>query len=211
MKSWSRVVAATLLATTLFSPHEAASAQSRGYTDADIHFMQGMIAHHAQAVRMAGLVPSRSRREAMHLLAERIDVSQRDEIRMMRQWLLDRHLAAPDPLSAPADTGMADMPGMEGMSHASGDTLMPGMLTPSQMRELAQATGSRFDRLFLTGMIRHHEGALAMVKHLFDTPGAAQDSQLFGFATDVVADQQAEIQRMRALLAKISPQPKTRS
>ncbi len=208
MNSWSRVVAATQLATTLFSPSEAASAQSRGYTDADVRFMQGMIAHHAQAVRMSRLVGTRSKRRAMHLLAERIDVSQRDEIRMMRQWLLDRHLSAPDPLTARADTTMADMPEM---AHAPGDTLMPGMLSPAQMRQLAAAGGSDFDRLFLTGMIRHHEGALAMVKQLFDTPGAAQDSQLFGFATDVVADQQAEIQRMRALLAKIPPQSRKRT
>jgi uncharacterized protein (DUF305 family) len=126
----------------------------------------------------------------MPLLGQRIAISQRDEIRMMRTWLQDHHEMTPD------STGhMAAMPGM-GM----GDMLMPGMLTPAQMAALAAVKGPAFDRLFLEGMIHHHEGALAMVKHLFGTNGAAQTSEIFRFASDVDADQRAEIKRMQALL-----------
>jgi uncharacterized protein (DUF305 family) len=180
---------------------QAPPATGHDYTAADVQFMQGMIAHHAQAVRMAGLVASHTTRPAMHLLAERIDVSQRDEIRMMQAWLRDRHEEVPQPdLSTPTaamDTSMMDMPGMGGGDHAH---LMPGMLTPAQMAQLAAAQGTAFDRLFLQGMIRHHEGALAMVATLLHAQGAAQDPLVFEFATDVDADQRAEITRMRALL-----------
>jgi len=158
------------------------------HTEADVRFMQGMIAHHAQAVTMASLVPARSSRQDMRLLAERIDVSQRDEIAMMRRWLEKRHEQAPSLDSGPAHDA------------AGHQMLMPGMLTEEQMAELAKVTGPEFDRLFLEGMIRHHEGALTMVAQLFATPGAGQEPELFGFASDVDADQRAEIRRMRAML-----------
>ena len=125
----------------------------------------------------------------MPLLGQRIAISQRDEIRMMRMWLQDHHEMVPDTL------GHMAMPGM-----AMGDMLMPGMMTPPQMAALAAAKGPAFDRLFLEGMIRHHQGALVMVKHLFGTNGAAQTSEIFRFASDVDADQRAEIKRMQALL-----------
>lgn len=167
-----------------------------GYSAADVRFMQGMIAHHAQAVTMAALLRSRSHREDLRLLAERIEVSQQDEIAMMRRWLTERHEQVPshevhDGHQQPAE---APMP-------------MPGMLTPEQMTRLAQATGAAFDRLFLEGMIRHHEGALTMVRELFATTGAGQEPQLFAFASDVDADQRAEIRRMRALLAALPAGP----
>jgi uncharacterized protein (DUF305 family) len=125
----------------------------------------------------------------MPLLGQRIAISQRDEIRMMQTWLRDHHEMAPDSL------GHMAMPGT-----AMGDMLMPGMLTPQQMSALAAAKGPAFDRLFLQGMIHHHEGALAMVKQLLGTNGAAQTSEIFRFASDVDADQRAEIKRMQALL-----------
>ena len=157
---------------------------------ADVHFMQGMIMHHAQALQMVSLIADHTTRPEMPLLGQRIAISQRDEIRMMRSWLQDHHEMVPD------STGhMAAMAGM-GM----GDMLMPGMMTPPQMAALAAAKGPAFDRLFLEGMIRHHEGALVMVKHLFGTNGAAQTSEIFRFASDVDADQRAEIKRMQALL-----------
>lgn len=170
---------------------QAANAPASAPNDtADVHFMQGMIMHHAQAIQMVSLIADHTTRPEMPLLGQRIAISQRDEIRMMRTWLQDHHETAPD------TTGhMAAMPGM-----AMGDMLMPGMLTPAQMAALAAAKGPAFDRLFLQGMIHHHEGALAMVKRLFGTNGAAQTSEIFRFASDVDADQRAEIKRMQALL-----------
>ena len=154
------------------------------HTEADARFMQGMIGHHAQALEMTALLRTRSTSEPMKLLALRIEVSQADEIKLMQQWLAARGLAVPD----------------EHAHHLPGATLMPGMLTTDEMKTLAAASGAEFDRLFLESMIRHHEGALAMVKQLFDSPGAGQDADIFAFASDVEADQQMEINRMRLML-----------
>ncbi len=163
----------------------AAVATSR----ADVAFMQGMIHHHAQAIEMVNLIAQRTQSPAMRSLGERIDVSQRDEIAMMQAWLREHGQTAPDPLPhLGMDMGDHDMP------------MMPGMLTREQMRQLAAAKDTVFDRLFLTGMIQHHEGALAMVKSLFGTSGAAQNTAIFRFASDVDADQRAEIARMRMML-----------
>ena len=155
-----------------------------GHTAADVRFMQGMIGHHAQAVEMTDLVDRRASSDAMRKLAQRIQVSQADEIKMMERWLSTRGEEVP---SAHAH-------------HMTGGTLMPGMLTADEMSRLAAAKGREFDRLFLEGMIKHHEGALVMVKDLFATPGAAQESDVFAFASDVDADQRAEIDRMRSIL-----------
>jgi len=145
--------------------------------------MQGMIGHHAQALEMTALLRERTSRDDMRLLAERIDVSQSDEIRMMQRWLAARG---------------QDVPGPHAMhEHA----LMPGMLTPEEMDQLAAASGAAFDRLFLESMIKHHEGALVMVKDLLSRDGAARGSDIFGFASDVDADQRMEIERMRGMLA----------
>ena len=149
-----------------------------------------MIGHHAQALEMTKLVPSRTTREDMRLLAERIDVSQRDEIAQMQQWLRQRGEAIP---SVDEQQHMA-------MGHGH---LMPGMLTLADLERLSRATGPEFERLFLEYMVRHHEGAVAMVRRLFGTPGAGQETETYRFATDVEADQRAEIARMRALLEKM--------
>jgi uncharacterized protein (DUF305 family) len=158
------------------------------YVGADIKFMQGMIGHHAQAVEMVALVPSRTSSDDVRKLAQRIDVSQRDEINMMQGWLTDRGQRVPN-----------------GHEHnmAGGAALMPGMLTPEQMAALAAATGAAFDRLFLEGMIRHHAGAITMVEELFATPGAGQDPTIFSYASDVDADQRMEIDRMGAMLKEL--------
>jgi uncharacterized protein (DUF305 family) len=160
------------------------------HTPADTRFMQRMIGHHAQALEMTKLVPSRTSRDDMRLLAERIDVSQRDEIGLMRQWLQQRGEELPSP----------DAHHHAAMGHGQ---LMPGMLTAAELERLAKATGAEFDRLFLESMIRHHEGALSMVKDLFGTQGAAQETETYRFASDVEADQRAEIARMRAVLARL--------
>jgi uncharacterized protein (DUF305 family) len=149
--------------------------------------MQGMIGHHAQAIDMAALVPSRTASEGLKKLALRIDVSQKDEINMMQQWLEIRG---------------QQVPGRGGHT-MNGPTLMPGMLTDEEMARLAAAKGADFDRLFLEGMIKHHFGALTMVEQLFGTPGAGQDVSIFSYASDVDADQRMEIDRMGAMLKEI--------
>lgn len=165
--------------------------QAPRYTPADVAFMQGMIAHHAQALEMVALVPERTTTESIRVLAQRIDISQRDEIRLMRSWLTERGQAAPDP-AAPHG------------HHADGghEMLMPGMLTGEQMARLAGAKGPEFDRLFLQLMIQHHQGALTMVKTLFGTQGAAQETPTFRYASGVDTDQRFEIDRMQKLLAR---------
>jgi uncharacterized protein (DUF305 family) len=171
------------------SPTAAAQAAGAANDTADVHFMQGMIMHHAQAIQMVNLIADHTTTPDMPLLGQRIAISQRDEIRLMQTWLRDHHEMAPDSL------GHMAMPGM-----AMGGMLMPGMLTPPQMSALAAAKGPAFDRMFLEGMIHHHEGALVMVKQLLATNGAAQTSEIFQFASNVDADQRAEIKRMQALL-----------
>jgi uncharacterized protein (DUF305 family) len=156
-------------------------------TEADVKFMQGMIGHHQQAVEMVALIPTHSTREDMRLLGHRIDLSQADEIKMMRRWLEVRR---------------QEIPGEHAM-HMHGATLMPGMLTPEEMERLAAAQGTEFDRLFLEGMMKHHGGAITMVNELFATPGAGQEVEIFSFASDVDADQRMEIDRMGAMLNAI--------
>jgi len=157
------------------------------YIGADIKFMQGMIGHHAQALEMVELLKTRSASDDMKKLALRIELSQDDEINMMQRWLEVRRQQVPN----------------RNAMHAHGATLMPGMLTPDEMKQLTDATGAEFDRLFLEGMIKHHGGALAMVADLLATPGAAQESDVFAFVSDVEADQRMEIDRMGAMLATI--------
>jgi uncharacterized protein (DUF305 family) len=158
---------------------------------ADVLFMQGMIMHHAQAVEMTALIESRTQNQALRLLGARISHSQSEEIKFMQRWLDARG----EPLSLP-------MPEMPGMDMSKQPMLMPGMLTPKQMEALRNAKGAAFDRLFLTGMIQHHGGALVMVKDLFDTAGAGQDAELFNFTTDIDSGQRAEIRIMQTMLGE---------
>jgi uncharacterized protein (DUF305 family) len=176
---------------------ETASAAPRKPSEADIRFMQGMIMHHSQAVEMTELLRTRSKDKEVQALGKRISISQTDEMDYMKQWLRDRG----EPISAHGSMDMAgmDMAGMDHMDMGS-MPMMPGMLTPAQMKALAAANGPEFDHLFLTGMIQHHTGALTMVKDLFKSPGAGQDPQLFDFASDVDNTQQAEIDIMRHML-----------
>ena len=173
----SRVIAA----------EKAADLSQVQYTGADIKFMQGMIGHHAQAVEMVALVPSRTSWDDMKKLALRIDVSQADEIRLMQRWLEVRGQ------QIPASHAL----------HVHGATLMPGMLTAEEISRLADASGAEFDRLFLEGMIKHHGGALIMVEELFSTPGAGQEPEIFAFVSDVDADQRVENERMGTMLEEL--------
>jgi uncharacterized protein (DUF305 family) len=165
---------------------------------ADVEFMQGMIMHHSQAVEMTAMIDSHTDNEALRELGERISSSQADEIKFMKRWLATR--------GESTSMSMPDMPGMDKSGHSM--PLMPGMLTAEQMDALRKSKGAEFDRLFLTGMIQHHNGALIMVKDLFNTAGAGQDASLFDFATDADNTQRAEIKIMQSMLDKNSPQEK---
>lgn len=173
---------------------QRASGIYQPFSDADVAFMTGMIPHHAQAVIMAGWAPSHGARSDVAILCERMVVGQADEIRSMQQWLSDRGLAVPDATSTRMKMTMS------GVEH---DMLMPGMLTDEEMAELEKARGPEFDRLFLAGMLKHHQGAIDMVNDLFKAYGAAQDDTLYKFASDVFADQSIEIEVMRKMLATV--------
>jgi uncharacterized protein (DUF305 family) len=166
---------------------EATDLSKVQHTPADVKFMSGMIGHHQQAIEMVALIADRTSVPGMKLLGQRIQVSQEDEIKMMQEWLQKRGQPLPD-LHA---------------HHQHGATLMPGMLTQEEMAALAAAKGADFDRLFLQGMIKHHGGAVSMVRELFASPGAGQESDIFAFASDVESDQRMEIDRMAAMLKEL--------
>ncbi len=172
--------------TKTISTAQATDLSKVGATPADIKFMQGMIGHHAQAVEMVALIADRTAHPDMKRLGLRIQVSQDDEMNMMRTWLRDHGAAIPGP-----------------HSHHEPGGFMPGMLTPEEMTQLAAAKGVEFDRLFLMGMIKHHGGAIQMVQELFNTPGAGQEGGIFAFASDVDADQRMEIDRMGMMLREL--------
>ena len=156
----------------------------------DVEFMQGMIMHHAQAIEMTELIGPRTANKDLRLVGARISKSQLDEMAFMKRWLEARGESVSPAMPAEHD-------------HASdGHKLMPGMLTAKQMEALKKAKGSEFDRLFLEGMIQHHNGALIMVEELFNTAGSGQDAELFNFATDVDNDQRSEIRTMQTLLGR---------
>jgi uncharacterized protein (DUF305 family) len=158
---------------------------------ADVQFMQHMIIHHAQAVEMTALIDSHTENKEVRSLGSRISRSQSDEIGFMKRWLSARG----EPVSPP-------MQHMHGMDMSTHQMMMPGMLTQEQMGALKKAKGQEFDHLFLTGMIQHHNGALNMVKDLFDTAGSGQDAEVFNFVTDVDSGQRAEIKIMQKMLGE---------
>jgi uncharacterized protein (DUF305 family) len=168
----------------VISAREAADLSQLRYTAAEVRFMQGMIGHHIQALEMTALAPTRTANEDLRLLAKRIEISQADEIEMMRDWLKALGERVPDPHA----------------HHGPDAVPMPGMLTAGEMQSLAAAKGAEFDRLFLEFMIKHHDGALVMVDELFSSAGAGQQSDIFAFASDVDADQRMEIERMSGML-----------
>jgi uncharacterized protein (DUF305 family) len=194
------VALATLAAVGGIAPASAQTARTgrSPYTEADVHFMAGMIAHHAQAVLMAGWAPSHEASTTIRNLCEKIIVSQRDEIAFMQRWLRERGETVP-----PEDPSGLRMPGMD---HAMP---MPGMLTPEQLTRLDAARGPEFDALFLQFMIQHHRGAITMVEELLAAQGVG-DGQVFRFASDVTADQGTEIDRMSRMLATMPSQNQPR-
>lgn len=177
-------------------PGEGSARSAQPYTAADVHFMSAMIAHHAQAIVMAGMARTHDAGPSVRVLAERIASAQQDEIRAMQEWL--RAHGQPVPSAAAMDVNHM----LHGVAHA----LIPGMLSESQMQQLDASSGKQFDRLFLSLMIQHHQGAISMVDELFASYGAAQDQTVFKLASDVDADQSAEIARMQTMLLDLVEQ-----
>lgn len=169
----------------------------RSYNRADVDFMTGMIHHHAQALEMAAMAPSHGASPQVQTLAARIINGQKGEIRLMSDWLDDRDQPVPEIAHDTMGTGMHTGHAMHGGDHHG---MMPGMLTPEQMEALDAARGAEFDRLFLSFMIQHHQGALTMVEELFSSYGAAQGDAIYRIASGVEADQMAEIDRMQQML-----------
>jgi uncharacterized protein (DUF305 family) len=167
----------------------------RPYTQADIDFMNGMIAHHSQAIVMAKWAPSHGASASLQTMCARIINAQRDEILIMQSWLRDRNQPVPVP-----DT----LTGMGMMMHGGHHMMMPGMLSAEQLQQLDQARGEQFDKLFLQFMIQHHQGAVSMVDDLFGTYGAAQDQLTFKLANDISADQTSEVTRMQKMLVALT-------
>jgi uncharacterized protein (DUF305 family) len=201
-----RMAAGLIAALAATGVHQRAAAQSgsaaaiqqaridsirRPYTRADIEFMSGMISHHAQAVEMARWADSHGASRSVQVYCGRVAMAQTAEIGLMQNWLRDRSQPVP----------AADPKGMKMVMNGTEQVMMmPGMLTEEQMRQLDAARGAEWDRLFLTFMIQHHQGAISMVEKLFATNGAAQDEFVFKFANDVQADQSTEIDRMKQML-----------
>ncbi len=186
-----------LLAAQDAAPIAPASTTTKaGNNAADVHFMSGMIPHHAQAVLIAGWAATHGARKDIATLCERIVVGQQDEIHLMQFWLRERGEPVPDAKA----THMTMM--MNGMKH---DMLMPGMLDDAGLAALDKARGVDFDRLFLEAMIAHHGGAISMVDELFGSKGAGNDDIVYRFASDVYADQSTEIERMTKMLATVPP------
>ena len=173
---------------TTLSPEEAEAIEGPGYTDADVAFVHGMIPHHRQALEMTALVARRASGADLPLMAERIEVSQIDEIGQLEGWLTDRG---------------EEVPGEHGQHGGHGE-LMPGMLSAAELDQLSAARGTRFDQLFLQYMIRHHEGAVSMVEQLLTSGSGGQESHVFQLAQHIASDQRVEIARMKRMLLRIT-------
>jgi uncharacterized protein (DUF305 family) len=209
-RSWLALVGLAAALTTAGAQQQMSGVEQahmdslrRPYTKADISFMSGMIGHHAQAVKMAGWCANHDASKSLQIYCGRVAMAQTAEIGLMQNWLHDRNQPVPDADARGMKMDMAGMPGMSVYKR------MPGMLTDAQMAQLDSARGVEFDRLFLTYMIGHHQGALEMVDSLNATPGAAQDEFVFKFSNDVHADQSTEIDRMQQMLDALPP-PKSK-
>jgi uncharacterized protein (DUF305 family) len=181
--------------------NQAAMAQARAdsvnrpWSQADVAFMDGMISHHAQAILMAGWAPSHGASASVQTLCGRIINAQKDEIRTMQGWLRDRGQPVPEP----NPHGM-----MMTMNGQQKPMLMPGMLTDEELKTLDAARGEEFDKLFVTDMIKHHQGAVGMVHDLYETRGAGEDELVFKLASDIQIDQTTEINRMEQMLFQMT-------
>ena len=165
------------------------------FVQADVDFMNGMIAHHAQALVMSRMAPENDAGPQIRILTARIINAQQDEIATMQRWLADRGQTVPE----------VRIEGLHVMMDGMGDhSMMPGMLSHQQLMDLRDARGRDFDRLFLTYMIQHHEGAVTMVEELFSTDGAGQDEGSFRVASDIQVDQRTEINRMKLMLEELN-------
>jgi uncharacterized protein (DUF305 family) len=176
------------------APEDYEGAPARApFSKADADFLSDMILHHGQALEMVGLVPQRSASDQLKALADRMDVAQDGEIKLMSGWLEDNEYPVPVTVEG------GDGSGPRAPEHEH-DADMPGMLTDAEMAELEAASGSEFDRLFLQGMIKHHEGALTMCEEVVV---AGSEERVMELATNITADQMAEIDRMADMLADL--------
>ena len=204
--SWASLGLAQAAKPSIAASDSAARSRARAdsarlpYTAADIEFMTHMISHHAQAIVMAKMAPTHGASSAVQTLCGRIINAQNDEITLMQNWLRDRNQPVPE---------AKPMPMKMVMNGQVMEMLMPGMLSPEQMKQLDTARGTQFDELFLRGMIQHHQGAIAMVQQLLATPGAAQDEATFKFANNVNVDQNTEIHRMQQMLLAVEIETRT--
>jgi uncharacterized protein (DUF305 family) len=173
--------------------YEGAPAQAP-FSETDADFLSDMIVHHGQAIEMSVLVPGRSDSDQVKKFAARIDVVQDSEINLMTDWLEENDYVAP----LTAEGGDGSGPRAPEHGHDAAD--MPGMLTDAEMAELKKASGEEFDRLFLEGMIKHHEGALTMCE---EVAGSGSEERVLELATNIAADQMAEIDRMSNMLADL--------
>ena len=174
----------------------------------DVEFMQGMIHHHSQAVEMTAMIAERTKNKGVRTIGVKISQSQSDEINMMKGWLNRKGEKTEMQMKTMPKMEMGGM-NMSGMDHSKHDSMMmPGMLSDKQMEALRTSTDAKFDELFLKGMIQHHEGALVMVKDLFDTAGAGQDAEIFNFASDVDTGQRGEIRIMQEMLMMMDKKPR---
>src|SRR5437588_8754262 len=164
--------------------HEVVIPKGALFTKADVEFMQGMIAHHSQAIVMSRMAASHGANPQVLKLSNKIDQSQVPEIRIMQGWLQRNHQFVPD-------------------TSSWHNMMMSGMLTPEQLKELDAARGVGFDRAYLEMMIQHHAGALRMVDDLFNTSLAGQEVDVNVFANDVVTAQTTEIGIMQKLLTQL--------
>jgi uncharacterized protein (DUF305 family) len=183
----SATVPAAATATAARAPSDTGH---QPYTAADVHFISGMMLHHAQAILIAGWAASHGAGSAVQVLCDRIVVSQRDEIALFKTWLDDRHEAVPD-------YAHVMMPGMT----MDAGMMMPGMLTTEQLTQLDHTRGPEFDRLFLRFMVQHHQGAITMVNDLFASHGGGEEETVYRYAANIFADQTTEIARMQRMLA----------
>ncbi len=182
----------------VIGPDEVIGIDFPTYTEADVRFMRMMIPHHEQALEMAELVPDRTSRNDIRMLALRILASQQDEIALMERWLADRDELESDPHEGHGAHDAHTGHGAPAGGHDDHSD-MPGMLSSEQMANLAAASGIEFDRLFLEYMIEHHEGAIVMVQELFSSPGGGQEGDIYQLASHIDSDQRMEIERMRRL------------
>ncbi|WP_046469521.1 DUF305 domain-containing protein [Allosalinactinospora lopnorensis] len=177
------------------------AAEDGGHNEADVEYMAKMIEHHKQALEMSELAEDRAEHDGVKGIADRISVAQSSEIEAMEGWL-ETNVYGP----AKENPNHQNYCGLdeEGTSHHDEDcptdvdhSDMPGMATEAELAELAEVTGAEFDELFVELMVDHHEGGVSMAEDILVD---GDSSAIRTMASDVIAEQRAEIARMRGMI-----------